>query len=167
MLTEGGLIYGNDGLAFHPDPAKRRGKWAEGLSEAQIADIYAYLRTSLDLPHDAVGNNGGSTGPLQGLSYGYVSRRFPGKTWGWGTIAQTMDVRDAIGRFLDALRITTDTTYQATDGPVTGLDPLSVAVLRVQQPLAEEARKNYGGTVVAKARHIVDNWGDSYWKDSK
>jgi hypothetical protein len=165
ILTEsGGLIYGNDGKAFHPDPAQRRPGWdkddqGKPLPTGVLADCYRVLRTSLAYPHDAVGNNGGSTGILQQLSQDYVGARFPGKTWGWGALADTMDVGKACRMFLAALIVTSDGTYQAMN-----FDPIAADVLRVQRPLLSEASSgNYGPARVGAARHLVDNWDGNYF----
>jgi hypothetical protein len=111
------------------------------------------------LPHDAVGNNGGSTGILQQLSQDYVAARFPGKTWGWGTVAATMDVGQACRMFLPRLVVTDNGGYQGMT-----FDPIAADVLRVQQPkLSEASSGNYSAERVAMARHLVDNWSDDYF----
>ena len=165
VLTEStGLIHANDGLAFHPDPAVRRPGWDRDdngnlLPANVIANCYRVLRTSLAYGHDAVGNNGGSTGVLQQLSQDYVGARFPGKTWGWGTLADTMDIPTACGMFLSRVVVTSNRSYQGMD-----FDPIAADVLRVQQPLLSEASSgNYGPAKVAEANAIVDNWGPEYF----
>lgn len=165
VLTEsGGLVYGNDGKAFHPDPAQRRKGWdTDDQGKLLPADVlsacYRVTRTSLAFGHDAIGNNGGSTGILQQLSQDYVGARFPGKTWGWGTLADTMDIGKACGMFLGRLIVTGNGEYQGMT-----FDPIAADVLRVQQPkLSEASSGNYSPARVAAAKHIVDNWGDSYF----
>ena len=139
-LTEsGGKNYANDGKAFHPDPKMRREGWdkddnGQPLPAAVLAACYAAVRKSLDYPHDAVGSNGGSTGGIQQLSQDYVGARFPGKTWGYGTVASTMDPANATAMFLGRLRVTNDRVYAG----ITFSDPLVADVLRVQQPLVSE-----------------------------
>ena len=166
VLTEsGGLVYSNDGKAFHPDPAQRRAGWdkddqGKPLPDAVLADCYRVLRASLPYGHDAIGNNGGSTGILQQLSQDYVGARFPGKTWGWGSLADTMDIPKACGMFLGRLGITSDGSYQGMT-----FDPIAADVLRVQQPkLSEASSGNYSAGRVAEAKRLVDNWGPDYFK---
>lgn len=168
MSESGGRVYANDGLAFHPDPAVRRPGWdtddnGKPLSPAVLARCYAAVRASLACPHDAVGNNGGSTGILQQLSQDYVGARFPGKTWGWGSLADTMDIDRACRMFLDRLVVTANRSYRGRD-----FDPIAADVLRVQQPLvSESSSSNYGQDKVDAAKAIVDNWNPDYFKDSK
>ena len=164
MSESGGLVYANDGKAFHPDTAQRRPGWdrddrGNPLPASVLADCYRVLRRSLDLPHDAVGNNGGSTGILQQLSQDYVAARFPGKTWGWGSLAQTMDIEKACRMFLDKVRVTSERTYRGMD-----FDPVAADVLRVQQPLiSEQSGGGYSAARVAAAKDIVDRWGPTYF----
>ena len=165
MSESGGRVYANDGLAFHPDPAKRRPGWDKDdngnpLPMEILAACYAAVRKSLDFPHDAVGNNGGSTGLAQQLSQDYVGARFPGKTWGWGTLADTMSVDKACRMFLDRLQVTGNREYRGGS-----YDPIAADVLRVQQPLLSEQRSNYGQDKVDAAKAIVDNWSPNYFKD--
>lgn len=158
-----GLIYANDGGAYHPDAAVRRPGWDKDengnpLSATMLANCYSAVRRSFDFPHDAVGNNGGSTGILQQLSQDYVAARFPGKTWGWGSLANTMSVQDACWAFLDRVRVTSDRNYGGKD-----FDPIIADVLRVQQPLASEVAVNYGADVLVVAKDIINNWGPEYF----
>jgi len=164
--SSGGLIYANDGKAFHPDPAQRRKGWAQDekgnpLPAEVIAACYRVLRTSLAFEHDAIGNNGGSTGILQQLSQDYVGARFPGKTWGWGSLADTMNIEKACGMFLSRLVISSNRSYLGRD-----FDPIVADVLRVQQPLISEVDANYGPPEVKAAKHLVDNWGPNYFVKS-
>lgn len=163
QTESGGLIYANDGLAFHPDPAQRRPGWdrddqGNPLPTDVLDACYRALRTSLGYVHDAVGNNGGSTGILQQLSQDYVGARFPGSKWGWGTLADTMDIPKACGMFLSRLVISSNRDYLGRD-----FDPIVADVLRVQQPLISEVDANYGPAELAAAKHLVDNWGPSYF----
>ena len=159
MSESGGLVYANDGRAFRDDAEQVRPGWAEGVPLEQRARIRAALAPSMDIPHDAVGNNGGSTGILQQLSQDYVAARFPGKTWGWGTLGQTMDIPVACRMFLDKVRVTSDRSYR---GMV--FDPIAADVLRVQQPLvSESSSSNYGLARVAEAKRIVDQWSPTYF----
>jgi hypothetical protein len=158
MSESSGLIYANDGLAFADNAEQVRPGWAEGVPLDQRAKIRATLRTSLGYEHDDVGNNGGSTGILQQLSQDYVGARFPGKTWGWGTLADTMDIGKACGMFLSRLVVTSNRDYLGRD-----FDPIVADVLRVQQPLISEVDANYGPAEVTAARHLVDNWGPNYF----
>jgi hypothetical protein len=161
-----GLIYANDGKAFHPDPAQRRVKpvrWdlddqGKPLPPEVLDACYRALRTSLAYGRDAIGNNGGSTGILQQLSQDYVGARFPGKSWGWGSLADTMDIGKACRMFLSRLVVTTKRDYLGRD-----FDPIVADVLRVQQPLITEVDANYGPTELAAAKHLVDNWGPTYF----
>jgi hypothetical protein len=158
QTESGGLVYSNDGLAFADNAEKVRPGWAEGVPLEQRAKIRAVLRTSLAFGHDAVGNNGGSTGILQQLSQDYVSARFPGKTWGWGTLADTMDISKACAMFLSRLVVTSKRDYLGRD-----FDPIVADVLRVQQPLISEVDANYGPDEVRAAKHLVDNWSPTYF----
>lgn len=164
--SQNGLIFANDGLAFHPDPAVRRKGWDRddkgNLLPADVLDrCYRTLRTSLAFEHDAVGNNGGSTGILHQLSQDYVGQRFPGSKWGWGTLADTMDIGKACTMFLSRLVISTNRDYLGRD-----FDPIVADVLRVQQPLVSEVDANYGPTELAAAKHLVDNWSPTYFSSN-
>lgn len=167
ILTEtGGRVYANDGGAFFPDGAARRPGWDKDdngnpLPDSIVSACYAAVRKSFDLPHDAVGNNGGSTGILQQLSQDYLGARFPGKTWGWGSLEDTMNIDRACRMFLDRVRVTSGTTYLGVTR-----DPIAVDVLNVQQPLASEAKSdNYSDAAVKRARDVVDNWNPNYFQD--
>ena len=159
MSESGGLVYANDGKAFRDDAEQVRPGWAEGVPLEQRARIRAALAPSMAIEHDAVGNNGGSTGILQQLSQDYVGARFPGKTWGWGSLADTMDIEKACRMFLDRVRVTNDRTYRGMD-----FDPIAADVLRVQQPLVSESSSaNYSAARVAEAKRIVDQWSQTYF----
>lgn len=153
-LTESGWKnYANDGAAFADDFAAKRPGWAEGLPVDQRRRIRDVLRRSLDLPHDAVGNNGGSTGPYQQLSQDYVAARFPGKTWGWGSMADTMDIGKATVMFLDRLQVTDNPVYR----DIRFAHPGIADVLRVQQPLvSESSSRNYSAARWAEALALLD-----------
>lgn len=116
----------------------------------------ATLRLSLLYPHDAVGNNGRSTGFLQQISSDVGGA--------WGDMGGTMDPATSARRFLAALRVTNNRLYNGTLLTPTGSkrvtvtlsDPIAADVLRVQQPLADEAlSSNYDASQVAIAREIV------------
>ena len=137
-----GRVYANDGRNTSSSP---------GVTP----EIAAILRRSLGMPHDAVGSNGRSTGILQQLSSDVGG--------GWGDMAGTMDPATAARRFLAALRVTDDPVYDGWLVTPTGRERVSVAtpspvvadVLRVQQPLASEARSsNYGPGNLAAALEI-------------
>lgn len=166
QTESGGLVYANDGKAFHPDLSQRRAGWdrddrGNPLPPEILDACYRALRASLVYAHDAVGNNGGSTGILQQLSQDYVGARFPGKTWGWGTLADTMNVDKACRMFLARLTVTSNRDYLGRD-----FDPIVADVLRVQQPKISEVDQNYGPAQVAAAKHLVDNWGPNYFRPS-
>lgn len=118
------------------------------------------LRRSLLIRHDKVGNNGRSTGLLQQISSDVGG--------GWGDMAGTMDPVISAIRFRDRLVVTDRTSYagwNVTEAGVrewvvvTGLDPVAVDVLYVQQPLASEARSaNYRAGPVAYARSLADQF---------
>lgn len=138
-----GLIYANGGLNTSHSP---------GVTPA----IAVKLRESLNIPHDAIGNNGRSTGILQ-----QISKDVGG---GWGDLAGTMDPADSARRFLAVLHVTGISQYSGTLLTPTGSmrvtiqlsDPIAADVLRVQQPLADEAASsNYGAGQVAIAKQIV------------
>lgn len=149
MWTESrGYVYANDGRNTSNSP---------GVTAA----VAAILRRSLDLPHDLVGSNGRSTGPLQQLSSDV------GGTW--GDMAGTMDPATSAIRFLNALNVTDLSQYAGTLATPTGSrrvvvqlsDPIAADVLRIQQPLADEAESsNYGAAQVAIAKQIVAQ----YWR---
>lgn len=138
------LIQANDGRNTSDSP---------GVTPA----VAAVLRRSLALRHDAVGSNGRSTGLLQ-----QISAEVGG---GWGDMAGTMDPAISAGRFLAQLRVTDDPVFDGwlvrTDGSrervsVALSSPIAADVLRVQQPLANEARStNYGPDQVQIAREIT------------
>lgn len=162
LITEsgGGRMYANEGAAF-PDSGTT--PWADNsLSTGQRRKIRESLSRSMSYPHDAVGGNGGSTGMYQQLSQDYVGARFPGKTWGWGTLADTMDVDKSTRMFLDRLQVTDNPEYRGFRYS----DPLVADVLRVQQPLTSESgSSNYSAAQVARARRLVDNWSPTYFTD--
>lgn len=117
----------------------------------------AILRRSTSLPNDGVRNNGRSCGVLQ---------QTPSEVGGaWGDMAGTMTPATAVARFLDRLRVTDDPIYRGLllnpDGSkefveVRTPSPVVADVLRVQQPLAEEARSdNYGVRVLSEALEIA------------
>lgn len=147
----------NNGNAFAPNA--KLTSWNEGLTAEQCRVIRYQLRTSMLLPtadKDDTGENGGSTGWLQQLSGTYVMERF-GKTWGYGTIADTMDVYKSSWMFLDRLVITNSKSYKPSDGNAFDLsDPIARDVLTVQKPLLREALSdNYDEHQVAYAKKIV------------
>lgn len=161
-LTEsGGRVYANAGEAFTEDTP-----WSQGLTAEKRAQIAEVLRGSLDYPHDAVGKNGGSTGWLQQLSREYVKAAL-GASWGWGTIAETMDVATSTRMFLSALKVTGDPVYVTADGPrVTLTSSIAADVLRVQRPLLSEVQSgNYSADQVARAKRLVDNWTGTNFED--
>lgn len=138
-----GLIYANDG---------RNTSRSQGVTP----EVAAILRRSLELPHDAVGSNGRSTGMLQQLSSDVGGA--------WGDMAGTMDPATSARRFLQRLRVTDNSRYEGRLQTSTGSrpvtvqlsDPIAADVLRVQQPLAAEAEStNYGPEAVRIAREIV------------
>ena len=137
------LIYANDGRNTSDSPGV----------DASVREV---LRRSLQIPHDAVGSNGRSTGMLQQIStdVGGV----------WGDMAGTMDPAESARRFLADLQVTNNSQYAGTLHTPTGSrrvvvqlsDPIAADVLRVQQPLADEAESsNYNASQVAIAREIV------------
>lgn len=139
-----GLIYANDGRNTSKSP---------GVTPF-VAEI---LRRSLKLPHDEVGSNGRSTGILQQLSADVGGA--------WGDMAGTMDPATSARRFLSALTVTDNSVYSGTLVTPTGsrrvqvqlASPVAADVLRVQQPLADEAESsNYGAAQVAIALDITD-----------
>ena len=182
MSESGGLQYASLGAAFPASAAEAtrtwegypRGEspwtWEDGkpipeldvtteAGRARRAAIRAALSESTTFPHDAVGNNGLSTGILQQISQDAVAARYPGKTWGWGSLAQTMDIEKACRMFLDRVRVTNDRTYRSMV-----FDPIAADVLRVQQPLVSESSSaNYSAARVAEAKRIVDQWGPAFF----
>jgi len=141
-----GYNYANDGRNTSNSP---------GVTPA----IAAILRRSLDIPHDMVGSNGRSTGILQQTSSDVGGA--------WGDMAGTMDPATAARRFLDALTVTDNPVYSGILLTPTGSrrvditlsSPVAADVLRVQQPLADEAQSsNYGAAQVAIALEITDQF---------
>ena len=141
-----GYNYANDGRNTSNSP---------GVTPA----IAAILRRSLDIPHDMVGSNGRSTGILQQTSSDVGGA--------WGDMAGTMDPPTSARRFLDALTVTDNPVYSGILVTPTGSrrvditlsSPVAADVLRVQQPLADEAESsNYGAAQVAIALEITDRY---------
>ncbi len=83
------FMYANDGSGQTKDAAGVLGPFSD-------ADK-AVIRESLALPHDRVGNDSASVGLFQ------QQPKLPSRTWGWGTVAQCMDVGYSTGKFLDGL----------------------------------------------------------------
>ena len=144
-----GYVYANDGRNTSNSP---------GVTPF-VAQI---LRRSLELPHDEVGSNGRSTGPLQQISSDVGGA--------WGDMAGTMDPATSSRRFLAVLRVTDNPVYSGTlltsSGSrrvdVTLSSPIAADVLRVQQPLADEAESsNYNAAQVAIAVEIAAMFADS------
>jgi hypothetical protein len=138
-----GYIYANDGRNTSNSP---------GFTSTTAAT----LRRSLNLPHDQTGSNGRSTGMYQQTSEDVGG--------GWGDMAGTMDPAISTARFLARLVVTDNAVYAGTLLTPTGTRRVAVTlssaaaadVLRVQQPLADEAESsNYDATQVATAREIV------------
>ncbi len=151
-----GYIHANDGTNTSNSPGVTFG-------------ISQILRKSLDIPHDKVGSNGRSTGMLQ-----QISKDVGGV---WGDMAGTMDPKISASRFLAALQVTNVGAYRGynikPDGSkeyvvVPDLDPVAADVLRVQQPLAEEAKSsNYSKAQVEIAKAIAAQFGNSSPVDTK
>lgn len=139
--------------------------WSRGLSEEKCKVLRYILRTSMTIPNDGEGENGGSTGWLQQLSNTYVMEMF-GKQWGYGTIAQTMDIPKSSIMFMERLAVTTSSVYNAklkdgTPKSITGLDPIVRDVLTTQQPLWEEAvSDNYDNEKLNIALWLVEQYGN-------
>ncbi len=74
------FMYANDGTATNLSPAQQEA-----------------IKASLDLPHDRVGRDSASVGLFQQQPY------LPERTWGWGTIAECMDVGYSTRAFLKSL----------------------------------------------------------------
>lgn len=120
----------------------------------------AVLRRSLGIAHDLIGSNGRSTGMLQQISADVGG--------GWGDMVGTMDPVTSARRFLAALQVTDDPRYdgvlQKTDGTTERVtrelsSPVAADVLRVQQPLMNEALSdNYGPGQVAVAAWLVSQF---------
>jgi hypothetical protein len=144
-----GLIYANDGRNTSNSPGfATHPQWP------------AILRRSLSIPHDAVGSNGRSTGMLQQISEDVGG--------GWGSMEGTMNPATSAQRFLAALKVTDNPVYKGTLLTPTGSQkvdillssPIAADVLRVQQPLADEARSaNYNADQVRIATEIVAQIG--------
>jgi hypothetical protein len=153
LLTESnGRNLGNDGRNTSNSP---------GVTPS----VAALLRRSVDpvwlaannLQIDGVGSNGRSTGVLQQLS-----RDVGGS---WGTMQETLRPADAARMFLAKLVVTNDSVYTGWNVTQSGQrewvevqlsSPIAADVLRVQQPLASEARSsNYGPAHVAEAKALA------------
>jgi hypothetical protein len=139
-----GYIYANDGTNQSDSPGfDKNPQWP------------AILRRSLSIPHDRVGNNGRSTGMLQQISTNVGG--------GWGDMVGTMTPTVSAVRFLNELRVTSNPVYEGILQTPTGTEKVKVNltaiaadVLRVQRPLADEAKSsNYDATQVAIAIEIV------------
>lgn len=141
-----GLIYANDGTNKSNSPGfDRNPQWSQ------------ILRRSLDLPHNAVGSNGRSTGMLQQISSDVGGA--------WGDMAGTMNPSISAQRFLERLVVTDNPVFSGILLTPNGSQrveillssPIAADVLRVQQPLADEARSaNYGEDQVRAAQEIVN-----------
>lgn len=138
-----GYNYANDGRNTSNSPGFK-------------ADTAAILRRSLDIPHDLVGSNGRSTGILQ-----QTSSEVGGV---WGSMVGTMTPAVSAQRFLDELSVTNDRLYVGTLLTPTGSkkvtvtlsDAIAADVLRIQQPLADEAvSSNYDASQVLIAKEIA------------
>lgn len=138
-------IYANGGLNTSKSP---------GFDEHP--EWPATLRRSLQIPHDEIGNNGRSTGMLQ-----QISAEVGGT---WGPMVGTMDPVTSAKQFLAHLRVTDNPIFTGRLQTSTGVEkvnvllssPIAADVLRVQQPLASEARSsNYNADQVAIAQAIV------------
>jgi hypothetical protein len=144
-----GLVYANDGRNTSNSPGfSTHPQWP------------TILRRSLSIPHDAVGSNGRSTGMLQQISDDVGGA--------WGSMVGTMDPATSARRFLAALKVTDNPVYSGILLTSTGSQrvditlssPIAADVLRVQQPLADEARSsNYGAAQVQVANEIVASLG--------
>lgn len=140
-----GYIYANDGTNTSRSPGFDTHPEWPGI-----------LRRSLNIRHDKVGSNGRSTGGIQQIC---------GEVGGvWGDMAGTMDPAISTARHLSQLVITDNPVYAGTLLTPTGTrrvavtlsSPVAADVLRVQQPLADEAESsNYDATQVAIGREIV------------
>jgi hypothetical protein len=139
-----GYVYANDGRNTSRSP---------GVTPA----VREILIRSMSLPHDKVGSNGRSTGPLQQLS-----REVGGS---WGDMAGTMSPAISARRFLTVLKVSGLSLYSGNlvqpDGSTRRVtvqlsSPVAADVLRVQQPLADEAESsNYNASQVAIAKAIA------------
>lgn len=138
-----GYIYANDGRNTSRSP---------GVTPA----VATVLRTSARYPHDKVGNNGRSVGMYQ---------QIPDEVGGWwGDMRGCMDPAESTRRFLRGLVVTDNPVYEGTLVTPTGsrrvkvnlASPIAADVLRVQQPLADEAESsNYDATQVRAAVEIA------------
>jgi len=146
-----GYIYANDGTNESGSPGFS--------SHPEWPDI---LRRSINIPHDKVGANGRSTGMLQQISADVGGD--------WGDMAGTMDPAESARRLLAKLKVTDNGVYQGfnlrSDGTREFLDitltPIAADVLRVQQPLADEAKSdNYNAAAVAIAVDIAAAFSSS------
>lgn len=153
LLTEssGGYIYANDGSSYPPDSA-----------------VCAVLRRSLALPYDKVWHDARSTGPLQQMSTEANLAMVPPVTWGWGSIADTMDPARAALMFLKSTRVTNDPVYVNVDGAaVVTSDPIVADVLRTQRPKVPAVLppdSNYRPAQVALAKRMARG-GNRFWTD--
>lgn len=183
----GGLMYASEGAAFPASadtprtwkgypPGESPWTWEEGKPIPELdlttqagrerrAAIRAALSQSKNYPYDAIGDNGGSCDLLQGLSDDYLGARFkPGRSFGWGTLAQRMDPKTGIEfcctKFLERLIVSDNREYRGID-----FDPIAADVLRVQQPRVDESsnERGYSPARVAQARDIVDRWSPTYF----
>lgn len=160
LLTEssGGFIFANDGAAYAP------GKFPSpiaalppALRESARQRAYDTLRRSLDLPHDRVGRDGRSTGPLQQISRDAVKAVDPAASWGWGSLAETMNPATSALMFVKSLHVTANRFYSPTLGvSVDCGDPIVADVLRTQRPaMGDTLPHNYRPTQVVLAKAIA------------
>lgn len=151
LLTEssGGYIYANDGSAFPPDSA-----------------VAGVLRRSLNLPHDKVGHDSRSTGPLQQMSLEANQAMVPPLSWGWGAMAETMVPARAAVMFVESLQVTATSTYRTPAGVLIECgDPIVADVLRTQRPaVGATLPYNYRAEQVVLAKQLARG-GPRFWTD--
>jgi hypothetical protein len=153
LLTEssGGYVFANDGGAY------AAGKRPD-LPDATRQRVYDVLRVSLNLPHDRVGRDGRSTGPLQQISTEAVAALTPnGINWGWADMATTMQPEGSAVAFVRRLVVTGDKLYRTPQGLTVDCgDPIVADVLRTQQPaVGASLPPNYRAEQVALAKRIA------------
>lgn len=156
MWTEGrGYNWGNDGTNTSNSPGfDTHPHWPEILRRSIDRD---WLTANGLPPPDRIGSNGRSTGCTQALSEDVDGS--------WLTMAETLRVPTMIAEFCRRLVITDNPHYIGTlQKPGGGSEhvvrelssPIAADVLRIQQPLMNEAlSSNYDATQVAIAQAIA------------
>lgn len=111
----------------------------DGTSTALTSAQQQAVKASLNVPHDKVGRDSASVGLFQ------QQPNIPGRTWGWGTIAQCMNPAYSTASFLTQLLAIPDRTSK----------PVTVLVQTVQRSAYPDAYAKWEAmaTAMVQASH--------------